>query len=278
MIDKIVANENYVELELNNGTTKITGILKDNVNLFTKTYSVGERIVCRGRVRKRRKNNCLDIIYISKNMLEQENITKFSSDYYIKRFHEVISMVEDVDYKKILDNCFNDDVKELFFTHPGAKDNHHNYIHGLLQHTIEVVDVCLMIADYFKDVNRDLLITGAILHDIGKLKAYDVDEDFKKIEKSDWHHLLGHLSISALFVSKITPVDIDSKKMMMLYHMILSHHGELSYGSPVVCQLKEAYLLNKADEISFTFNHLSSLSYSGSWAKDDLFKRSWFRS
>jgi 3'-5' exoribonuclease len=278
LIDKISVNEHYLELELNNGTTKISGILKDNIDLFSKTYSIGDRVICKGRIRKRRKHNCLDIIYISKNMLDPQINTKFDSDLLVNKFHDLMSSIVDVDYKKVLDNCFNDDVKELFFTYPAAKANHHNYVHGLLQHSIEVVDICLFLAERFK-ANRDLLVCAGLLHDIGKLKSYDIDGDFKKIVKTDWDQLLGHLSISALFVSKITPSDIDQNKIMLLYHMLLSHHGELSHGSPILCKTKEAYILYRADELSSTLNHVDLLNYTGSWsAEDKITNRSWFRS
>lgn len=293
LIDKITISGRVAEIELNDiliqditekverirGTTKIIGILKDNVDLFSKTYSVGEKVVCKGKIRKRRKFYCLDIIYISKNMLDPQVSTKFNSDIYIKRFYEIISDVSDKDYKKILDNCFNDDVKQLFFAYPAAKDNHHNYTYGLLQHSIEVTDVCLFLADYYKNVDRDLLACAGILHDIGKLKSYDVDDNVKKIVKTDWEKLLGHLSISALFVSRIIPEDVDETKAMLLYHLILSHHGELAYGSPIVCKTKEAYILNKADDISFTLNHVDSLSYNGLWSDESkILKKSWYRS
>lgn len=279
-IDKITVNGHIAELELNNGTSKIIGLLKDNVDLFTKTYSLGEKVFCKGKVRKRRKNYCLDLIYISKNMLDSQVDTKFNSNLYIQRFQDIVSSVVDVDYKKVLDNCFNDDVKDLFFTYPAAKGNHHSYIHGLLQHSIEVVDISLFLADYFKNINKDLLICAGLLHDIGKLKSYDVDDEFTVV-KTDWEKLLGHLSISALFVSKITPVDIDPNKIMLLYHVILSHHGELIHGSPTVCKTKEAYILHRADELSSTLNHIDSLSYSGQWSTENnktWTNRSWFRS
>jgi 3'-5' exoribonuclease len=278
LIDKISVNEHYLELELNNGTTKISGILKDNIDLFSKTYSVGDQVFCKGRIRKRRKHNCLDIICISKNMLDPQINTKFDLDFLTNKFHDLMSSIADVDYKKVLDNCFNDDVKELFFTYPAAKSNHHNYIHGLLQHSIEVVDICLFLAEHFK-ANRDLLVCAGLLHDIGKLKSYDIDGNLKKIVKTDWDQLLGHLSMSALFVSKITPSDIDQNKIMLLYHMLLSHHGELSNGSPILCKTKEAYILYRADELSATLNHVDLLNYTGSWSVEDkTTNRSWFRS
>jgi len=281
VIDKISINGKFVELELNDGSTKTIAILKDNIDLFSKTYSVGDKVICNGRMRKRRKNECLDLIYIKKDTLLETKIeNKFDSEVLINRFNEIVSSIDDFHYKSILENCFNDDVKELYFTYPAAQNNHHNYVHGLLQHSIEVVDISLFLANYSTDVDKNLIKCAGLLHDIGKLKSYDMDDDFTKIVKTDWEHLLGHLSISALFVSKITPVDVDPKKIMLLYHILLSHHEKLEWGSPVVCKTKEAYIISKADQISCDLNHLNLLKFQGSWSEVDktAFNRSWFRS
>lgn len=279
VIEKISIKDNFIELVLNDGTTKISGILEDNIDTFSKNYGIGNKIFCKGKLRKKRKNFCLDLIYVSKNMLET-NIEKrnvINVQNFIDRFNELVSSIIDVDYKNIIDNCFNDDVKDLFFSYPAAKSNHHNYAHGLVQHSIEVVDICLLLANYYKDINKDLLICSGLLHDIGKLKSYDFDNF--KIVKTDWEELLGHLSISSLFISKITPPDIDQKKIMLLYHTILSHHGELNFGSPVVCKTREAYILNKADDISSTINRIDMLSYKDCWSEKDttVLNRNWYK-
>lgn len=279
IIEKITVNTKYVEIQLINDTTKILGILKDNIDLFSKTYQIGEKVVCKGRVRKRRKNFCLDIIYISKNILEQQVNKKIDSQKLIDRFYELVESVSDEDYKNILENCFNDDIKEIYFTYPAAQNVHHNYTHGLLEHSIEVVDISLSIADYFGKVNRDLLICAGLLHDIGKLKSYDIDDELKVV-KTDWEKLLGHLSMSSLFVSKITSVETDQKKVMHLYHIVLSHHGHLEFGSPIECKTKEAYIISKSDEISSTINRLDLLKYDeNGWSEKDntSFNRFWFR-
>jgi 3'-5' exoribonuclease len=278
VIDKISINDKYVEIELNDGTTKTIALLKDNIDIFSKTYAIGDKVVCKGRMRKRRKNECLDLIYIKKDTLESKIENKFNVEELISRFNEIVTSIDDVDYKSILTNCFNDDVKELYFIYPAARSKHHNYTHGLLQHSIQVVDISLFLANYANDVDKNLIKCAGLLHDIGKLKSYDVNDDFTNIEKSDWEHLLGHLSISALFVSKIIPSDVDSKKAMLLYHILLSHHEKLEWGSPVVCKTKEAFIISKADQISCDLNHINSLKYKDSWSELDKSNKSWFRS
>ena len=272
VIDKISVNEHFVDITLNDGTTKIQGVLKDNIDLFSKTYKVGDEIICKGKVRKKRKNYCLDLIYITQNMLDSQINNKFDVQKIIDRFYELVESISDDDYKRIIDNCFNEDVKELYFTYPASKNRHHNYMHGLVQHSVEVVDISLLISNYFKNVNRDLIVCSGLLHDIGKLKSYDMEEN--SIIKTDWDLLLGHLPMSSLFVSKITPVEIDQDKIMLLYHSILSHHGE---NGPTLCKTKEAYILNKADEISSTMNQLDMLKYDeNGWSKTET-NGFWFK-
>jgi 3'-5' exoribonuclease len=279
LIEKITSSKNIVEIELNNGTTKIQSFIKHNADIFIKTYVVGDKIFCKGKVIKRRKKVYLDLIYISKGTNTPITLPKdnqFNIDFYIKRFEEIVNDIKDPDYRLIIDNCFNNDFKELFFTYPAAKKHHHNYTHGLLQHTIEVVDISLFLANFVKDLNIDLLLCASLLHDIGKLKAYDVDENLE-ITRTDWGHLLGHLSISALFVSKIVPPDIDSKKIMILYHMILSHHGKHQWGSPVEYKMKEAYILHMADMLSAELNGFNVLKYINSWSETNASNRTWFK-
>lgn len=273
----IVVSKDTLEIELDNGTTQITGVLRNNIDTFLNVCSVGEKIVCKGKVVKREKFY-LEIIYISRNNLNLNLEKKFNYNDLVSRFEKLVNSVKNKVFKEILNECFNDDVKELFFEYPASKENHHNYIHGLLEHSVEVAEISLSISSHFENIDNDLLICGSLLHDIGKLKSFDVDENFK-VSKTNWNELLGHLSISALFLSKITPVDADQEKIMLLYHVILSHHGDLDRGSPVVCKTKEAYIVNKADLISSTFSHIENLKIdSNGWTEKDNIKDfdSWY--
>jgi len=272
LIEKISFKKDIAEIEINDDSNKLIAVLKNNIDVFIKNFSVGQRIICQGKIREIKKKKYLDVVYISKNMLEINKQKKIDVQGYTDRFYELILSVSDKDYKKILDTCFNDDVKELFFKYPAAQNNHHNYKHGLLQHTIEVVDISIFLAQYFENINQDLLICSGLLHDIGKLKTYEVNEDLK-IEKNNWEKLLGHLPVSALFLPKITHEDCNPDKLMLLYHCILSHHGRLEWGSPIKCKTKEAFILHKADEVSSALNKIELINYDeNNWSE----KNEWF--
>jgi hypothetical protein len=115
VIEQISVNNKFAEIMIKNDDLRILAILKDNVDLFAKTYSIGEKIACKGKIRKRRKFNCLDLIYISKNILETKITNKFNLETYLQRYQELTDSIKDQDYKQVLNCLFNEDVKELFF-------------------------------------------------------------------------------------------------------------------------------------------------------------------
>jgi 23S rRNA maturation-related 3'-5' exoribonuclease YhaM len=244
-ISKINVSEKSAEVTLiDENLEKILGILKDNIGIFTSTYSVGEKVMCKGMIRKLRKNFCLDIIWISKTNLENDAIQeKFDANDYQERFLKIIEDIKDVDYKRILTNCFNEDVLNLFFSYPATKTEHHNYISGLLKHSVDVVEISLILANRNTNIDKDLLCCAGLLHDIGYLKSYDVDDATQSVTITEWEDMLGHSSMSALFISKILTQDVEQKKALSLYSLVLNHHKN-EYNS------KESFILNKADEIS----------------------------
>jgi len=160
-----------------------------------------------------------------------------------------IDEVKNPDIKKLLENIFNEPAMEAKFkTHPGAIEIHHNWIGGLLEHTLEVLKYSLLSLDLFPVLDKDLLIAGALLHDIGKLDELEVTS---RIKGSDSGQLIGHIVLSSIFVSnKIDKLDLDKELKNKLLHIIISHHGKLEYGSPKQPMFPEAVVIYYADEMS----------------------------
>lgn len=290
LIKEINKRRKALDLLLEKDNVPLKAVLKDNVDLFINTFSVGEHIVATGKMRKRKDEMFLDVIRVKKFNLDEEDVpqqqTYTSQEQedeqwhlpYINRFRELRSMVKDVDYKKLLDDFFgNEEMEGMFFETPGAKGNHHNYPFGLLQHTIEVTNIALFIANqHSQGINFDLLITGCLLHDVGKMRSYDYTEE-DEIIRTDWDKFIGHLTMSAIFVSKMIKPDFDKHKAMLLYHLILSHHGKREWGSPVEPVMKEAAILHTADMNSFNMNHIDRLKYEDNWAEDKLQRTKWYK-
>ena len=117
--------------------------------------------------------------------------------------------------------------------HPAAKNIHHGYIGGLLEHMVSVTTLALSLKQQYTDLDRDLLVAGGLLHDIGKLVEL---EPLPMGDYSNAGRFLGHISIGYQMVHEkgSTIKELAPDKLMQLEHMILSHHGEREYGSPVL--------------------------------------------
>lgn len=134
----------------------------------------------------------------------------------------------------------------LFKKHSAAKSVHHGFVGGLLEHTLSVVKLCDFYADQYDFLNRDLLITAAMFHDIGKTKELSA---FPANDYTDDGQLLGHIVIGVELVGlgiRRIP-DFPKRLASELKHCIVAHHGELEYGSPKKPALIEAMALNLAD-------------------------------
>lgn len=160
---------------------------------------------------------------------------------------DAIARVEDPQIKQLLQKIFvNQAFAEKFKKHPGAIEIHHNWTGGLLQHTLEVLNYCRMAWHQHKELNKDLLIAGALLHDVGKLDEIEVTSRIKGSEKGQ---LIGHLVLSAVRVSEETR-NLDEDLRNKILHMIVSHHGKPEYGSPKPPMFPEALVVYYADEMS----------------------------
>ena len=174
----------------------------------------------------------------------------------------LINAVKNPYLSKLLHGFFDDeDFQKRFKFHPAAKSVHHGFVGGLLEHTLSVAKNCDFFADRYPVLNRDLLVTAAIFHDVGKLQELST---FPENDYTDAGQLLGHIMIGAEWVGdeikKIEgfPVVLANE----LKHCILAHHGELEFGSPKKPALIEALALSFADNIDAkmeTFTELLSV-------------------
>ncbi len=168
---------------------------------------------------------------------------------------EIRAAIGNASLTALLDEVFADpDMYRAFCDSPAAKGFHHNYIHGLLEHSISVSRVAGAIAgQYGADVNRDLLLAGAILHDIGKTTEFEYEA---VIDYSDSGRLLGHIVLGERIVSAALGrlQSFPEELGLQLQHLILSHHGEREYGSPIRPKTLEAFILHHADDIDAKAN------------------------
>jgi len=175
--------------------------------------------------------------------------SKENLDELMKKLWLKIKSIEN-SYLRALLKAFFDDPQfaEKFKRAPAATKVHQPYIGGLLEHTLSVVTICEAICNIYKEIDRDFLITMAILHDIGKVREYAYD---KVIEHTDEGKLLGHIALGLEMIDqkikniKGFPQDLE----LMVKHTILSHHGHFEFGSPKLPSILAAIALHYADEM-----------------------------
>lgn len=162
--------------------------------------------------------------------------------------------------KKLAGDLFLEDADfaKRFQFHSAAKSVHHGFVSGLLEHTLSVTKLCAFFADTYQILNRDLLITAALLHDIGKLEELSV---FPANDYTDEGQLLGHIAMGMEIVGmRIRAIDGFPRKLANeLKHCILAHHGELEYGSPKKPAIPEAVALNFADNLDAKMETMKEL-------------------
>ena len=163
---------------------------------------------------------------------------------------ERLGRVSDAWLASLLAGIFGDgNLRRSFLRAPAGKSIHHAYLGGLADHTLEVVSLALAAGDYYSPVDSDLLCCGALLHDIGKLEEYRWDWT---IDYTDRGRLIGHPVLGYQLVARrIAGIDAFPRELeWRLLHLILSHHGELAWGAPVLPQTLEAAVLAHADLLS----------------------------
>lgn len=167
-------------------------------------------------------------------------------------FLELLHSIQDPYLKPLMAQIFTPDTRESFFRAPAAKRIHHNYPGGLLEHTCFVADICLKAAGSYPIIHRDLLLAGALLHDVGKIMEYKngVSPQYTMEGK-----LLGHIVMGSEMLSqqiallRLDGLAFPERLEWMVKHMILSHHGSLEFGSPVIPLFPEAFVLHVVDNM-----------------------------
>ncbi|OON88101.1 hydrolase [Oribacterium sp. C9] len=163
---------------------------------------------------------------------------------------QMIKSVKNPYLNKLLNSIFVEDeaFHKEFMQHSAAKSVHHGYVGGLAEHTLSVAAVCDYFAKHYPDLHRDLLITAALCHDIGKVRELTA---FPRNDYSDEGQLIGHIIIGYQKVMEVAGkiAGFPDTLAAELGHCILSHHGELEYGSPKKPALMEAMALSFADNV-----------------------------
>lgn len=259
----------YLSLEFGDATGRIPATLWTQANEMYEQLTVGAIARVMGSVSVFNDNLQLSIERIRPS-LPDDNVSHI--DYIPRKdidlellkqqLKKVLDSIEDPDLQKLIRLVFDHNFIEKYARAPGGKLWHHAYIGGLLEHTLSMIQICEIMAKKYEKINRDLLITGAVFHDIGKLEEYTYENGF--IDFSDEGRLWGHISIGAHWLrqwieqlEKTSGFPVELKRQLI--HLVLSHQGRLEHGSPVTPQTLEAMVLYYADEMDSKANALDHI-------------------
>lgn len=250
----------YLNLRLKDKTGEVDGKIWENATEWDKKFKRGDVIQVQSRVVSFKNTVQLSIHDVQR--IENSDINPV--DYFptARRdiddiFTEMISYIEEIKnpyLKSLLEAFFRDDViAQLFKKAPAAKSFHHVYIGGLLEHTLSVVKLLKIVADHYQGINRDLLITGGLLHDIGKIYEFSYD---RIIDYTDEGRLIGHIVIGVeMLNTKISIIkNFPDALAMELRHLLLSHHGTQEFGSPKRPKTLEALIVHQIDDLDAKVN------------------------
>jgi 3'-5' exoribonuclease len=251
---------NFLNVTLSDKTGTIKGVVWDNVDQIAAGITSGDFAHVNGSVSDYR--GTLQIVIKSMEPFSPERIDP--SDFLPQSSRNIDGMFERLmkrtdsittDYLKALIDAFFKDTEFVnkFKTAPAAKKMHHAYIGGLLEHTLSMSSLADKIAGHYSGIDRDLLLSGTILHDIGKVDEFEYQY---KIDYSDKGRLLNHIVIGIKMLDdKLSGIEhFPEDQMLLLKHMIVSHHGTREFGSPEPPKTIEAVLLNYIDEIDSKVN------------------------
>ena len=242
----------YMNLELKDASGTINGKKWEASAEDETIYVQGNVVYIEGEVLKYKES--LQVKILSGTLVDPNDIdvVKFikqppvPKEELIKRFNAHVESIKNEDCRKILDY----EIKRLspkLFDYPAAVSVHHDYGSGLLMHTVSMADLGVFLADYYPNVDKDILLTGILLHDMGKTIEFEGPIVYKY---SLTGRLLGHISIMVSEIRRAAEgLKLTSEVPLLLEHMVLSHHGSNEFGSPVLPMTKEALLLSLIDNL-----------------------------
>lgn len=255
------ANGNkYLDITLTDKTGQFDGRIFNNVEEIHESINLGKICEISGRInefpRDSGKFNMVvnNIVELNEEDYNTEDFVRVSENDQDESMELIISTIEKIDnpnLKRLLRSFFcKEEFVQKFCKAPAAIVHHHNYEGGLLDHTVGVLKICKTAVEVFPDLDDDLLFTGVLLHDLGKMKTYTYGSGV--IGFSLEGELLDHIYISCEMVKEqINKFEIPDDISIQILHMILSHHGAVEYGwgSTVDPKTSEAVALHHADNL-----------------------------
>ncbi|MBC7252787.1 MAG: HD domain-containing protein [Actinobacteria bacterium] len=256
----------YLALELTDKSGKVEARVWDNALRYRDAFSERDYVAVSGRVERYRDQVQVVVSSLRRCAEEEVDVSDFLRVVGTDRaelegeLRQAADEIRNFHLKSLLLNFLNDpEFMRLFTRAPAAKNYHHPYLGGLLEHTANTVRICRMVCELYPEVDRDLLVAAAILHDIGKIHELEYD---RAIDYTDAGRFLGHLLLSDQMIrERIAAMPgFPEDLAMRLRHAVLSHHGELEWGSPKRPKTLEAILLHHVDNLDAKVNSFREIA------------------
>ena len=241
----------YFSVELRDASGQITAKKWDATLDDEQIFVTGNVVSVIGETNKYRDALQLKILSAEVVPLDEIDVDRFvkappiSKEELINKFNNYVKSVKNEDCQKLLKYMINK-FEDKLYNYPAAVSIHHEYSSGLLVHSLTMADIASMLCPIY-DADYDLVITGCLLHDMGKIIELEGPIVYKYSLEGK---LLGHISIMCAEIRKAAEeLKITSEIPILLEHMVLSHHGQQEFGSPVMPLTKEALLLSLIDNL-----------------------------
>lgn len=269
--DKILGvgktGKTFLTVLIGDQTGQLDGRIWDNIEEVSTRFEIGDLIKIKGVIQIYNQRKQLIIHRLEK--IEDATINK--DDYKIKErqldthalYSELYQMVQEIEIqplKQLMLDCLQDEeIKPRLLKAPAAKTIHHAHRGGLIEHIVSICKVMQFMASHYNYLNKDLLIFGAIFHDLGKIWELDQTEQ-QQIYYTNQGQMLGHMLLACELVEKKSqrilgfPEDLRT----VLKHIILAHHGKLEYGSPKVPMFPEALVVAMIDDMDSKMDTMMS--------------------
>lgn len=275
--------QEVVRRETKDGRPYLLSTLRDNTGQINSVFwdvppdidgwiKAGVVILVTGRVNSYK--NALQITVTDFNPVETADMTHFlpsSSRTSEDMLVELRQFVQDLNqpWRELVSKILlNPPFLQEFANAPAARTMHHAYVGGLLEHTLSMASIAVFLAGHYPYVNKDLLLSGVLLHDLGKALEYDTGSSF---EFTDDGRLVGHILRATIIIEKAAHEmdNFPEDDLRQLVHLVGSHHGTMEWGAPVVPKTLEAILLHQIDlldsRVQGYFDHLRNDGGDGLW-------------
>ena len=245
----------YLRLELGDSTGRVEARMWTGFDALASSFQQDDFVKVQARVENYR--NKLQLAVEKIRRAEDGEVdpadffphTKENVDEMYARLLEIVASVGNPWLRQLLDSVVQDpEIVPRLKRAPAAKVMHHAFYGGLLEHVLSLCNLCRVVLGHYSEVNADLLLSGAVLHDIGKLKELSYD---RSINYTDEGQLLGHILIEyGDLTRKIDAIEgFPPELKTLVLHMLISHHGQYEFGSPKLPMFREALLLHYLDDL-----------------------------